>query len=108
MPKSTIRYVNRSSTPKEKHYPKVKYPLGSSDPTRAGTRYHSIVQVNGVVWDSEKQKWKKETRTVTVCHDSLKSRKDLEEQAETLVREKSKEFQIRSSFLVGGRRSPVK
>jgi len=107
MSKSTIRYVRRNSTPKIKHYPKARFPLGSSDVTRAGTKYHSIVQVNGYRFDSEKQRWKKEKRIVTVCHDSLRTRQEITDEAERICKATSEDFQIRNSFLVGGRRSPV-
>jgi len=105
--KSTIRYVNKSSIPKERHYIVSRFPLGSSVERTEPIKYQTVVRLDGHVWDTKKQKWTRESRFVTISHNERMKRRELEEMAKTNCQRTSEHFKIRKTTLTVARRSPV-
>ncbi len=105
--KSTIRYVNKTSIPKEKHYIVSRFPLGSSVEREVPIKYQTVVRIDGHIYDAQLGRWKREQRFVTVSHSERMKRNDIEDLAETVCQKTSKDFRIKKTTLVDARRSPV-
>lgn len=104
---STIRYVNRSSKPTERHYKYSEYPLGSSIARTEAIKYQTVVRLDGYVWDRDKQRWKRASRRVTICHQQMLKRKEIEQLAEESCKKTSEDFRVKKVVLVDARKSPT-
>lgn len=91
---STIRYVTRDSVPSERLYFNTANPML--------TQYQTVVEVRGY----DRETGEAITRDVTVHHNTLLTRAELEEDAIAVVEEVSPKIEVEGAMPVQARRSP--